>query len=323
MMKTLRENPVAIGVIAGALSALLMVAGQSVAMFSALLLTLAFSAIIAAGLSAGAAASAIAVLVASGLIAAFFSSQMAFVNMLLTLAPAALMSYLANFARPAEEIGGPTNAMAWYPLSDMLLYAAIAVALSSYLVLALNPMRDALAGEIFNQVKLMMQEMSPGLPIDTDVENLVRSLISIILPLSQSAQLLVIIFAAYYFAVRILNNFNLGVRPREDIPTALRMHPVSSILMLSGLAAIFVDGEIGIAGANIAGAFAAGFILSGFAVFHMASRGKSWRLPGLILAYLATALFSIPALAFLVVGMLYTRRSIAISPRSKPNNPET
>ncbi len=39
-----------------------------------------------------------------------------------TLIPAGWLSHLANLARPAAEIGGPEDLMAWYPLSGIVLH---------------------------------------------------------------------------------------------------------------------------------------------------------------------------------------------------------
>src|SRR3546814_13685649 len=39
-----------------------------------------------------------------------------------TLVPAGWLSHLANLARPASELGGPDDLLAWYPLSDILLH---------------------------------------------------------------------------------------------------------------------------------------------------------------------------------------------------------
>ncbi|MBD3785027.1 MAG: hypothetical protein IE926_19105 [Micrococcales bacterium] len=47
-----------------------------------------------------------------------------------TLLPAGWLSHLANLARPASELGGPDNLMAWYPLSDILLHLCSLVALA-------------------------------------------------------------------------------------------------------------------------------------------------------------------------------------------------
>ncbi len=313
-MHKLKDNKIAVGILAGIVCALLMVVGQSMVLFSTILLTMAFAAIVVAGLSAGALSSLIAVLVAAGAVSAMMSSGQVFINIALTLAPAGLMAYLANFARPADEIGGPDNAMAWYPLSDILFFCAAAVAFSTWITLAMNPMRDALYAEAFTQIKLMMGQLAPELEIRPENEDMLKTMIRLVWPMAQGAELLVLIFAAYYFGIRIVSGFNLGLRPREDIPHALRMNRNAIFPFVGGVLLMAFGGPISEIGACIAGAYGAGFMLSGYAVFHLASRGKSWRVPGLVLAYLLTAIITMPmTIVFLIGGLANTRRAIAIT----------
>ena len=51
------------------------------------------------------------------------------VPVVITLIPAGWLSNLANLARPASELGGPENALAWYPLSNILAHLAVMVTL--------------------------------------------------------------------------------------------------------------------------------------------------------------------------------------------------
>jgi uncharacterized membrane protein YdfJ with MMPL/SSD domain len=66
------------------------------------------------------------------------------------------------------------------------------------------------------------------------------------------------------------------------------MNRNSIFIFLVGLAATFFGGIPAMIGATLVGTFGAGFLLSGFAALHFRTRGKDWRLPALILCYLAS-----------------------------------
>ena len=56
------------------------------------------------------------------------------------------------------------------------------------------------------------------------------------------------------------------------------------------------------------------WLLAGFASLHFRTRGKPWRLFALWFAYLSVLLFTIPIFAILVLGLMDTRRTIALTP---------
>ena len=51
----------------------------------------------------------------------------------------------------------------------------------------------------------------------------------------------------------------------------------------------------------------------------LAARGKSWAVPVIILSYLSL-IFTFPALVFITMGLLDTRRAIALSPGAPTKN---
>jgi hypothetical protein len=53
-----------------------------------------------------------------------------------------------------------------------------------------------------------------------------------------------------------------------------------------------------------------------FRSLHLRTRGKDWRLPVLVLAYLATPMV-LPAFIILVLGLADTRRTVALTPARK------
>ena len=63
----------------------------------------------------------------------------------------------------------------------------------------------------------------------------------------------------------------------------------------------------------------AGFLMAGYASLHKRARGKDWRLPVLILAYLS-AVFVFPLLIILVLGLSDVRSTISLTPTRKTDN---
>ena len=72
-------------------------------------------------------------------------------------------------------------------------------------------------------------------------------------------------------------------------------------------------------GAVICGTFGAGFLMAGYASLHKRARGKDWRLPVLILAYLS-AVFVFPLFIILVFGLSDVRSTISLTPTRKTDN---
>jgi hypothetical protein len=132
----------------------------------------------------------------------------------------------------------------------------------------------------------------------------------------------IMLFAAYYIATRIVTASGGGLRPREDIPSSLRMNRNTIFIFLVGLAATFFGGIPALVGATLVGTFGAGFLLSGFAALHFRTRGKEWRLPALILCYLASLMLMVPALFILVLGLSDTRKAIALTPNKDADAPK-
>ncbi|MAM10253.1 MAG: DUF2232 domain-containing protein, partial [Rhizobiaceae bacterium] len=131
----------------------------------------------------------------------------------------------------------------------------------------------------------------------------------------------ILLFVAYHFAARIAIASGLTSRPREDVAKSLRMHRNAIFVFLAALVATFFGGTIGLIGAACLGAFGGGFLLAGLARMHLAARGQSWGVPVIILSYLSL-IFTFPALIFVVMGLLDTRRAIALSPGATPPDPD-
>lgn len=326
MKMNLDPKSIAIGALAGITSALLVLAATTHLSASMVFLILAGMPVFIAGLGFGTAA-AIASLVASFAALSFTVSPLFALSILaLPQLPAVWLSRLANLARPAQELGGPENVMAWYPLADMMmrLCGVVAIMVAGTLF-ATGYSRDT-AASIISAASKAIAEQDPNFSSDAGLLTQVTSIYYYLLPVNQALMAVVTIFAAYYFSAIIVRTTTTALRPREDMPSALRMTRDSVFILGLGLAILILgissgNNALTIIGASISGAFGGGFLLAGLAAFHLKSRGKSWRLPALILAYLT---ISLSGILFLIAGLFDTRRAIALTPVAgkTPDNPK-
>ncbi|KQV63937.1 DUF2232 domain-containing protein [Rhizobium sp. Root1220] len=321
-MKPLNTKMLGLGALAGLTAALLVLGASLQPSFSAVLYAASALPILLVGLGWGNMAAASAVVTAAVVGAIAISPSFALMMTLVTLLPAGWISHLANLARPASELGGPDHLMAWYPLSDILLHLCALVTIAVIVVgvmIGYGPdLIDRMVDVLFTSVTQQQPDFAP----DAATISQTKSLVLLLLPAIQGGMWVVMLFAAYYIATRIVAASGGGLRPREDIPSSLRMNRNTIFIFLVGLAATFVGGIPAMIGATLVGTFGAGFLLSGFAALHFRTRGKDWRLPALVLCYLASLLLMVPAFFILVLGLSDTRKAIALSPNKDADAPK-
>ncbi|HEV7251104.1 MAG TPA: DUF2232 domain-containing protein [Shinella sp.] len=319
-MKTLTPTSIATGLIAGVTAALLSLSANAQSTFAIVLYAASALPILIAGLGWGNASAFIAVVAGGAIASAMVSSYFALLIVIITLIPAGWLSNLANLARPASELGGPDNALAWYPLSNILVHLALMVTLGMIAVGAIVGYDSAMASQLVDIVIQTLKAQEPLYNPDAAAIAQLKTVFALALPLVQGALWVFLLFAAYYVASFIVRVSGKGLRPREDMPSTLRMHRNAIFFFLAGLLAAFLGGVPAIIGALVCGTFGAGFVLAGFASLHFRTRGKSWRLPVLWLVYLSVLLFTIPVFVILILGLMDTRRTIALTPTGPAEN---
>ncbi|MBP1882790.1 DUF2232 domain-containing protein [Sinorhizobium mexicanum] len=305
------------GALAGITAALLSMGANTQSSFAIVLYAASALPILIAGLGWGNAAAIVAIVVAGATAATLVSAYFALLILLVTLVPAGWLSHLANLARPASELGGPDGALAWYPLSDILGHLAGLVTVGMIIVGYIVGYDSGVSDRMIDMVIEAVKAQEPLYNPDAAAIAQIKSMFTLALPLVQGAIWVLMLFAAYYLATRIVQTSARSLRPREDIPSSLRMPRNAIFVFLAGLVLAFLGGAPAAIGALICGTFGAGFLLSGFASFHFRTRGKSWRLPVLWIAYLSVLVFTIPAVFFLLSGLTDTRRTIAVTPAEK------
>lgn len=311
-----------IGLLAGVTAALLSLGSNTTSIFAILLYAASALPVLIAGLGWGNRAALVAVVTAAliGLVAV--SPYFALLFGVITLAPAAWLSHLANLARPASELGGPDDAMAWYPLSDILTHLCAMVTAAMIVVGIVIGYDNAIAGQMVDMVLEALKAQEPLYNPDAATVAQMKAIFGLALPLIQGLLWVLLLFSAYYIAARVVRASGKALRPADDVPSMLRMHRNAIFAFLGGLVLTFAGGIPAMIGALICGTFGAGFLLAGFASLHFRTRGKTWRLPVLWITYLSVFLFTIPALFILLTGLTDTRRTIAVTPSGATAKPE-
>ena len=316
------SSSLVIGILAGIAAALLSISAGEPTALSIVLFAAATLPILIAGLGWTNTAGFVAAAVAGGIVSLVLSPSAGLAFTLTTLAPAAWIGHLANLSRPAEEIGGPKDGVAWYPLSDILMQLCLIVVAGLVAVGFSMGYGPDMVDEIVSQFLDIMVEQSPDFAPTPDERAAYQRFFLAALPIVQGALWVLILFASLYLAQAIVRVSGRARRPKDDIPASLRMSRTSLYIFAAGLVMSFFGGAVALIGAVICGAFAAGFILAGFAVTHHKTRGKSWRPVLLWSAYLAVTLFTLPLVLFLITGMLETARAVPVSRHMPPGGPD-
>jgi asparagine N-glycosylation enzyme membrane subunit Stt3 len=71
-----------------------------------------------------------------------------------------------------------------------------------------------------------------------------------------------------------------------DVPSSFRVPRPVAIVLAVALGLSFAGGPVGMAGVIVSGVLLMAFVFQGLAVVHGVTRGKSYRLPLLIIVYL-------------------------------------
>ncbi|THV25694.1 DUF2232 domain-containing protein [Peteryoungia ipomoeae] len=321
-MKKLDAKLLRTGFLAGITAALLVLGAAAQPAFASILYAASALPVLIVGLGWGNTASITAVLTAALLGTISVSPMFAFGMALFTLAPAAWIAHLASLARPASEIGGPENLIAWFPLSDILLQLCGFVTAAVILLGIIIGFGPEFTGQLIDAMMQAMNDSDPAMMPDAGaVEQLKRTMV-LLLPIIQSGSWVMLLLAMYYIAMRVVTASGRGRRPRDDFPSTLRMGRVAPFVFLGGMLAAFAGGVPAMIGATVCGAFGAGFLVAGFASLHERTRGKDWRVPALVLAYLSSIML-LPLVIPLIIGLADTRRTVALTPARKADTPST
>jgi len=300
------------GFVAGITAALLVLGASAQPTLASILYAASALPVLIVGLGWGNVASITAIITAALLGIVSVSPMFAFGMAIFTLAPAGWLAHLSSLARPASEIGGPDHLMAWYPLSDILLQLCAFVTIAVVVLGVIIGFGPEFTGQLVDAMAQAMSTQDPAmLPDAMALEQLKRTMV-ILLPMIQGGTWVLLLT----MMMRIVTASGRNKRPREDFPSALRMNRNTVFIFLAGIIACFIGGVPAMIGATVCGTFGAGFLMAGFASMHHKTRGKDWRLPALVLAYLSSIML-LPLMIPLIIGLSDTRRTVALTPAGK------
>ncbi|MHC1549552.1 DUF2232 domain-containing protein [Phyllobacterium sp. K27] len=302
-----------VGVLAGLAAALLSIGVIAQSTLAMALLLFSPLPIFMAALGWGTATGFIAALSMAVIVSVLAAPTAALVLVLIIALPAAAASYFTGLARPASEVGGPSDAYVWYPLADTLLRLALIVAAAFIAIGMLIGYGDEFAAALIKSLSQQLAATNPQLAPNAEVAQGLAEFVVRALPAIQPAIWVILIVGNLYIALRLTAASGKLRRPKDDWPRALRMPRTGLFVFAVACAACFLPGGIGYAATAIAGALGAGFLMAGFAIMHSRTRGATWRPIALWLAYLAVIIFTFTLFFFLVAGLFDTSRSAPVS----------
>ncbi len=302
-----------IGVLAGLAAALLSIGVITQSTLAMALLLFSPLPIFVAALGWGTAAGFIAALSMAVIVSVLAAPTAALVLVLIIALPAAAAAYFTGLARPASEVGGPSDSYVWYPLADTLLRLTLIVAAAFIAIGMLIGYSDEFAAALVKSLGQQLVATNPQLAPNAEVAQGLAEFVVRALPAMQPAVWVILIIGNLYIALRLTAASGKLRRPKDDWPRALRMPRTGLFVFAIACAACFLPGGIGYAATAIAGALGAGFLMAGFAIMHTRTRGATWRPIALWLAYLAVIIFTFTLFFFLVAGLFDTSRSAPVS----------
>lgn len=278
--------------------------------------------VIAAGMGWGNLAAAVAAVVSAFIIAIFVGPLFALYMGIASLVPAGWTAYLSNLGRPAAEIGGPDDAIAWYPLSDILVQIALLTVVAAFTFGLAIGYGTELISRFTGLFIEAVQAQNPAYnPAAIDRQG-IEGFMVLAVPAITGATGVILLFAAWYTASRAVQALGRTRRPADDIPAVLRMPRTGLIGLMAGLALTFASGPLAWTGWLITGAFSGGFLLAGGAILHLKTRGVPSRMLLLVAVWLAAIVLTIPLIVLFFIGLLSTARTATVS-KGGPGNSTT
>lgn len=286
---------VAIGIGAGAASALLFASVKSGALLSIFLFYLAPLPILIAALGWSHVAGLVAAIAAAGALGILFGGVFLGVFLITVGLPAWWLGYLGMLARPL-----PDGTLEWYPPGRIVVWIA---ALSALMVIAAIPtfgfdeqsFRDGLRAALKPMVERMFAGESASIDRMTDV-------MALILPPTAAVLATITMALNMWLAARVVSFSGRLRRPWPDLP-AMTFPPLVSAFLLAAILASIIGGLLGVAGTVLAATLLMAFAMLGFAVLHSITRGVSARPFILSGTYAATFVIGWPVLAMTLLGL--------------------
>ncbi|QKV18431.1 DUF2232 domain-containing protein [Oricola thermophila] len=322
MQSQLTPQTIGIGVLAGAATTLLCLGLISGSALSVILFFLSPVPLMLVSLGFGLKAALVGTFVAIAGTLAFSAGLVAVPVALSIAAPACASGYWLNLARPAEEIGGPRDALAWYPLADVLFALALFTGVAYSVVGIIVGFGPAVAAQLADEIIARFYLTNPEIAFSPEGRESLRTFLETWVPPAQSFMWMLSLTLSVYITLAIARKSGLVRRPKDDWRLGLRMPRIAIAGLAIAILVSFMPGPAGYVGSSFAGALAAGFLVAGFAVIHSRLRNNPARPIILFLVYFSVVVIGLPALFFFIVGLFSTGRHVPLTPlNASPQSP--
>jgi len=255
--------------------------------------------------------------VAGSLVIAVAASLLSAVGYFLAFGlPAAIIAYLAYLSRPDPQ---DPNRREWYPAGRLVAGVSLYGGALPVLMLPLIGGSYEVVREPVKEVLRHLSRRAPELglrPLDDTQTEALAEFVIIALPGALAAYWVAIFAFNLYLAGRIARASGRLGRDWPDL-AALAYPAGFPLLVALALAASFLPGTIGVAGASFGGALLIAYLIAGLALVHFIARGRA---PWILwFVYGSLVLFTPYAAAALMVGgllepTLKLRRRFGASP---------
>lgn len=204
--------------------------------------------------------------------------------------PGVVLCYLALLNRP---VAGPDGrpALEWYPVGRLILWAgalAVGVTLATLFVLGsdMETVRTSLRALVEQFMARQNEAINQGQTIKPeDIDAITDVLVAVMPGLSAISVMGALVFNLWLAGVLAKAADQLK-RPWPDL-AAFTFPQGTGLAFAGSLALGFAPGLLGAVGTAIGGALFLAYLLLGLAIIHHTTRGNPWRMPMLVLVYLA------------------------------------
>jgi hypothetical protein len=309
------SNPIIIGTLGGVASALLfLAAAKGVGLLAVPLLVFSPLPVLLVALGWMPLASVLAALALVITLALTADVLVGAVAALVIAVPGIAMAYWYTLSRPAEEVGGDTGVVVWFPVQEAFA-RGLAIFCVCFVIVGLltgfgQDQFEALMAEVVNtfiqanranpQNGEILAEIRPEV-VDAMAKSIARWM-----PVSLSATWVTILAFNWSIADRMNRSSGRLARPAPDWPFNLGLAPLYVGVFAVGVLVFMTGGPVAPIGGVVLGAFGAAFMLIGLAVIHAITRGMANRGLLLFAAYGPLLIFGFPAILFVGLGIAET-----------------
>ena len=292
-----------IALFAGCASALMFASIISRELVSLVLIGLASTPLMVAGLAWGPFYAAIGGLVAMLGLGAVFGLSISISYGLAVALPAWWLGHLVLLGRPQMSTavaaeGAPQ--LEWYPIGRILLWIAILVVLISMAALLTFGTDATTINDTLRQGLAQSLQIVTGSPVDPN-DPAVHSLVGL-MPIMIAISSAVTLTLNLWLAAKIALISGRLRRPWPDLRTTA-LPPMALAALCVALAFCFSDEMVGIAAKVVAGALMTAYALTGFAVLHILTREYQSRAFWLGTAYAVVLILVWPIVAMMMLGL--------------------